>query len=146
MVNGVRRVAVAEEDLTTVPGKAASYGDGFLEAHEGGHGLQFSGLTPAQQTQLQRPVHGADRVAGTADVRRRRRARPRPAGCGPAWYSASFKEEYFANSVAAFHGHPYTNGAADVAMYNQGWLQANDPGMLTLLQQVYAAPPTGGTP
>ena len=63
----------------------------------------------------------------------------------PAWYSAANQEEYFANSVSAYHGHPYTDGAADVAMYNQAWLQANDPAMLTLLQQVYAAP-TGGTP
>ena len=55
----------------------------------------------------------------------------------PAWYSAANKEEYFANSVAAYHGHPYTNGDADVAMYTRTWLETNDQPMFQLLQAVY---------
>ncbi|UOE42682.1 peptidoglycan-binding domain-containing protein [Agromyces larvae] len=141
-VNGVRRVAIAEEDLVSVPGTAASYGPGFLAAHEGGHGLQFSALTPAQVTQLT-ALHAA-RLAASGPI-----TQTTPAGAAtdlwldPAWYSAANKEEYFANSVAAYLGHPYSTADATVAKYNQGWLQANDPGMFTLLQQVYAS---GGTP
>ena len=135
-VNGVRRVAVAEEDLTTVSGTPASYGSGFLEAHEGGHGLQFSGLTVAQVAQLQ-AMYTA-RLASSGPI-----TQTTPAGAAtamwlrPAWYSAANKEEYFANSVAAYHGHPYTNGDVDVAMYTRTWLQTNDPTMFTLLQTVY---------
>jgi hypothetical protein len=148
-VNGVRRVAVAEEDLTTISGKNASYGSGFLEAHEGGHGLQFSGLTAAQQAQLQ--VLYTARIASQGQPTQTTPEGPATAGwLRPAWYSAANKEEYFANSVAAYHGHPYTNGAADVAQYTRAWLQANDPQMYALIDSVYvAAPtpgPTGGTP
>jgi hypothetical protein len=135
-VNGVRRVAVAEEDLVTVAGQAASYGPGFLEAHEGGHGLQASGLTAAQVTQL--ATMYAARLTASGPI-----TQATPAGAAtamwlsPAWYSAANKEEYFANSVAAYHGHPYTNGAADVAIYTRSWLQTNDAPMHALLQAVY---------
>jgi len=61
----------------------------------------------------------------------------------PSWYSAANKEEYFANSVAAYHGHPYTDGATDVAIYTRAWLATNDPSMHQLLQAVYQQ---GGTP
>ena len=141
-VSGLRRVAVAEEDLVTVPGKAASYGSGFLEAHEGGHGLQFSGLTTTQQATLQ-TIYTA-RLAASGPI-----TQTTPAGSAtamwlnPAWYSAANKEEYFANSVAAYHGHPYTDGTADVAMYTRAWLATNDPPMLQLLDAVYQQ---GGTP
>lgn len=141
-VNGVRRVAVAEEDLVTISGTAASYGSGFLEAHEGGHGLQASGLTTTQVATLQ-TIYTA-RLAASGPI-----TQTTPAGAGtamwlnPAWYSAANKEEYFADSVAAYHGHPYTNGTADVAMYTRSWLQTNDLPMYQLLQAVYQA---GGTP
>jgi peptidoglycan hydrolase-like protein with peptidoglycan-binding domain len=141
-VNGVRRVAVAEEDLVTVAGQAASYGSGFLEAHEGGHGLQASALTSAQVTQL--ATMYAARLTASGPI-----TQTTPAGTAtamwlsPSWYSAANKEEYFANSVAAYHGHPYTNGAADVAIYTRSWLQTNDPPMFALLQAVYQH---GGTP
>jgi hypothetical protein len=141
-VNGLRRVAVAEEDLVTISGTPASYGSGFLEAHEGGHGLQFSGLTVAQQATLV-TVYAA-RLAASGPI-----TQTTPAGTAtamwlnPAWYSAANKEEYFANSVAAYHGHPYTNGAADVAMYTQSWLETNDAPMFQLLQAVYQQ---GATP
>ncbi len=141
-VSGVRRVAVAEEDLITVAGTAASYGSGFLEAHEGGHGLQFSGLTTTQQAELQ-AMYTA-RLAASGPI-----TQATPAGAAtamwlrPSWYSAANKEEYFANSVAAYHGHPYTDGAADVAIYTRAWLATNDPAMHQLLQAVYQQ---GGTP
>jgi hypothetical protein len=141
-VNGLRRVAVAEEDLVTISGTPASYGSGFLEAHEGGHGLQFSGLTVAQQATLV-TIYAA-RLAASGPI-----TQTTPAGTAtamwlnPAWYSAANKEEYFANSVAAYHGHPYTNGAADVAMYTQSWLETNDASMFQLLQAVYQQ---GATP
>lgn len=135
-VSGVRRVAVAEEDLVTISGTAASYGSGFLEAHEGGHGLQFSGLTAAQRATLQ-TLYTA-RLASSGPI-----TQTTPAGAStamwlnPSWYSAANKEEYFANSVAAYHGHPYTNGDADVAMYTRSWLETNDQPMFQLLQTVY---------
>lgn len=141
-VAGVRRVAVAEEDLVTVAGTAASYGSGFLAAHEGGHGLQFSGLTTTQQATLQTTYTA--RLAASGPV-----TQATPAGAAtamwlnPSWYSAANKEEYFANSVAAYHGHPYTDGAADVAIYTRAWLATNDPTMHQLLQAVYQQ---GGTP
>ena len=137
-VNSVRRVAVAEEDLVTISGTSASYGAGFLEAHEGGHGLQFSGLTTTQQATLQ-TLYTA-RLASSGPI-----TQTTPAGAAtamwlnPAWYSAANKEEYFANSVAAYHGHPYTNGDADVAMYTRTWLETNDQPMFQLLQAVYQA-------
>ncbi len=141
-VNGVRRVAVAEEDLITVAGTAASYGSGFLEAHEGGHGLQFSGLTATQQATLQ-TIYTA-RLAASGPITQ---ATPASAATAmwlnPSWYSAANKEEYFANSVAAYHGHPYTNGAADVAIYTRAWLATNDPAMHRLLRAVYQQ---GGSP
>ena len=141
-VNGLRRVAVAEEDLVTVPGKSASYGSGFLEAHEGGHGLQFSGLTTTQQATLQ-TIYAA-RLAASGPI-----TQTTPAGSAtamwlnPAWYSAANKEEYFANSVAAYHGHPYTDGPADLATYTRAWLATNDAPMHQLLDAVYQQ---GGTP
>lgn len=136
VVAGKRRVAVAEEDLVTVSGTAASYGSGFLAAHEGGHALQFSGLTTTQQATLQ-AIYAA-RLAASGPI-----TQTTPAGAAtamwlrPAWYSAANKEEYFANSVAAWHGHPYTNGEADVEMYTHAWLQTNDPPMFQLLTEVY---------
>lgn len=135
---GATHVAVAEEDLVTVAGTAASYGPGFLEAHEGGHGLQTSGLTAAQVTTLA-TIYAA-RVTATGPI-----TQATPAGAAtakwlsPAWYSAANKEEYFANSVAAYHGHPYTSTPADQAMYTQAWLQANDTPMFNLLKAVYQA-------
>lgn len=141
-VAGVRRVAVAEEDLVTVAGTPASYGSGFLAAHEGGHGLQYSGLTATQQAELQ-AMYTA-RLAASGPI-----TQATPAGTAtamwltPSWYSAANKEEYFANSVAAYHGHPYTDGASDVAIYTRAWLATNDPTMHQLLQTVYQQ---GGTP
>ncbi|ROR95676.1 putative peptidoglycan binding protein [Salana multivorans] len=142
-VDGRSRVAVAEEDLVAVPGKAASYGPGFLEAHEGGHGLQFSGLTPAQVTQLtalytaRLATHGQP-TASTPEG-------PATAGwLSPAWYSAANKEEYFANSVAAYHAHPYSTSEHDREIYTPDWLSANDAPMYNFLQEIYAR--SGGTP
>jgi hypothetical protein len=97
---------------------------------------------PAQVTQL--ATMYAARLTASGPI-----TQTTPAGAGtamwlsPAWYSAANKEEYFANSVAAYHGHPYTNGAADVAIYTRSWLQTNDPPMYALLQAVYQH---GGTP
>jgi hypothetical protein len=136
-IAGVHRFAIAEDDLISVPGTAASYGDGFLAAHEGGHALQASGLTPAQISTLT-ALHTA-RLAASGPL-----TPTTPPGAAtamwlnPAWYSAANKEEYFGNSVAAYLGHPYTNGDADRAQYTQTWLAANDPGMLSLLRTVFA--------
>ncbi len=142
-IAGATHVAVAEEDLVAVAGTAASYGPGFLEAHEGGHGLQTSGLTPTQVATLA-TIYAA-RVASTGPI-----TQATPAGAAtakwlsPAWYSAANKEEYFANSVAAYHSHPYTSGAGDQAMYTRAWLQANDAPMFQLLQAIYQQ--QGATP
>jgi hypothetical protein len=135
-IAGVHRFAIAEEDLITVPGKAASYGSGFLAAHEGGHALQASSLTPAQITTL--TTLYTTRLAASGAITPTTPASDKTAmWLNPAWYSAANKEEYFGNSVAAYLGHPYTNGDADQMMYNRSWLQTNDPGMYALLQSVW---------
>jgi hypothetical protein len=135
-IAGVHRFAVAEEDLVSVPGKAASYGSGFLAAHEGGHALQASSLTPAQITTL-KALYAA-RLATSGPLTPTTPASDKTAiWLNPAWYSAANKEEYFGNSVAAYLGHPYTNNDKDKMMYNQSWLKTNDPGMYALIQSVY---------
>ncbi|HSL34485.1 MAG TPA: peptidoglycan-binding domain-containing protein [Candidatus Limnocylindrales bacterium] len=135
-IAGVHRFAVAEEDLISVPGKAASYGSGFLAAHEGGHALQASSLTPAQITTL--TTLYTTRLATSGPITPTTPASDKTAiWLNPAWYSAANKEEYFGNSVAAYLGHPYTDGDADKMMYNRSWLQTNDPGMYTLLETIY---------
>jgi hypothetical protein len=55
----------------------------------------------------------------------------------PAWYSAANQAEYFANCVAAYHGHPYTDTDEERARYTRSWLQSNDPRMFALLEAVY---------
>ena len=136
-IAGVHRFAIAEEDLITVPGKAASYGGGFLAAHEGGHALQASSLTPAQIATLTSLY--TSRLAASGPITPTTPASDQTAmWLNPAWYSAANKEEYFANSVAAYLGHPYSNNDADQLMYNRSWLQTNDPGMSALLQTIYA--------
>ncbi len=135
-ISGVHRFAIAEEDLISIPGQAAGYGDGFLAAHEGGHALQASSLTLAQVTTLQTLY--ATRLAASGPLTPTTPASAATAmWLNPAWYSAANKEEYFGNSVAAYLGHPYTNGDADRLMYNRSWLSTNDPGMYTLLQSVF---------
>jgi hypothetical protein len=135
-IAGVHRFAIAEEDLVSIPGKAASYGDGFLAAHEGGHALQASSLTAAQLATLV-SLH-TTRLAASGPI-----TQTTPPGTAtgmwlnPAWYSAANKEEYFGNSVAAYLEHPYSNGDEDRAQYSRAWLEANDPGMLALLRTIY---------
>lgn len=135
-INGVIRFAVAEEDLVSVPGKKASYGEGFLAAHEGGHALQASSLTPAQAATLQ-ALYTA-RIAETGKITpTTAKSAQTEKWLHPSWYSAANKEEYFGNSVSAYLGHPYTNGDEDKLMYNQSWLKTNDAGMYALLQTVF---------
>lgn len=138
-IAGVQRFAVAEEDLVSVPGKAASYGSGFLAAHEGGHALQSSSLTPAQITTL--TTLYTTRLAASGPITPTTAASDKTAmWLNPAWYSAANKEEYFGNSIAAYLGHPYTDGDADKMMYNRSWLQTNDPGMYALIDSIYTHP------
>ena len=135
-IGGVHRFAIAEEDLVSVSGKAASYGEGFLAAHEGGHALQASSLTPDQLKTLT-TLHST-RLAASGPITQTTVAGTATAmWLNPAWYSAANKEEYFANSVAAYLGHPYSNKDEDKLMYNRAWLAAKDPGMFALLQSVF---------
>ena len=135
--NGVR-VAIAEEGLIHVPGVPAGYGPGFLAAHEGGHAVQSAALTPEQVVDLSTMY--AARLAESGAV-------PYPTVTGdatkfwiePAWYSAANKEEYFGNSVAAYHEHPYNTDALSTAQYTKAWLKANDPEMFALLETIYGA-------
>ncbi|WP_162256667.1 polymorphic toxin type 15 domain-containing protein [Agromyces sp. Soil535] len=136
-VDGVIRVAIGEEGLISI-GVPSGYGPGFLAAHEGGHGLQYSSLTPAQITELAQ-LHAARLDdSGAIDA-------TTPPGAAtakwlePAWYSAANMQEYFANSVAAYLGHPYSHSELSATQYTRGWLEANDPKMHALLEQVYGA-------
>jgi putative peptidoglycan binding protein len=138
-LNGVHRFSVAEEDLISIPGQAASYGSGFLAAHEGGHALQASSLTPANIATL--TALYAARLAASGPITPTTAASDKTAmWLNPAWYSAANKEEYFANSVAAYLGHPYTDGDADRLMYNKSWLETNDAAMYALLESIYTHP------
>jgi len=141
-VNGVRRVAIAEEGLVPIAGASSGYGPGFLAAHEGGHGLQFSALTPEQVTQLTQ-LHAARLAASGSISQTTQPGAATSMWLEPAWYSAANKEEYFANSVAAYLGHPYSTGALSVAQYTRSWLKANDPKMFALLDRIYGVK---GTP
>lgn len=135
IVNGRVRVAIGEESLAAVP---VGYGHGFVAAHEGGHGLQRSALTPAQESLLA-ALH-AERVAAHPVVPDGSAGGSGHAGwLDPDWYSAANKEEYFANSVAAYHGHPYSQAPGTTAKYTREWLKANDPKMFALLEQLYGA-------
>ena len=135
-IDGVHRFSVAEEDLVSVPGKAATYGTGFLAAHEGAHALQASSLTAAQIKTL--TTLYTTRLAASGAITPTTPASDKTAmWLNPAWYSAANKEEYFANSVAAYLGHPYSNSDADQLVYNKSWLQTNDPPMYALIESIY---------
>jgi hypothetical protein len=141
-VRGIQRTrgttiqyAVAEEDLVSIPGKPSGYGPGFLSAHEAGHALQSSGLTADQLTTVTQLF--TTRRAASGPITRTTTGSGADMWLNPAWYSASNENEYFAQSVAAYHGQPYSTSDADRAQFTPGWLQTNDPGMYTLLTQIY---------
>jgi hypothetical protein len=135
-IGGVHRFSVAEEDLISIPGQAATYGSGFLAAHEGAHALQASSLTPANIATL--TTLYTTRLAASGPVTPTTPASDKTAmWLNPAWYSAANRQEYFANSVAAYLGHPYSNSDADQLVYNRSWLQTNDPAMYALIDSIY---------
>lgn len=126
------RSAVAEEALISIKGMPSGYGPGFVAGHEDGHAVR-SALSPAQNTALQKLF----------DDRKKDHAPPAQNAADdafwlpPSWYAGANSDEYWANSVAAYFNHPYSDGEAVVKMYTPGWLAANDAKMYAFLQQVF---------
>lgn len=108
------RCAVAEEDIAR----------GFTAAHEVGHVLRWTALSPAQRRRLER-IYDDRRTAAAA------------AWLSPGWYTKANVEEYFAQCVAAYFEKPYGNA---VRQFTRGWLQDNDPEILDLLDELFAGP------
>lgn len=132
--------AVGEETLVTIAGKPAGYALGFVAAHESGHAIRQA-MTPAQDEEL----------VLLYDTRVVAKGKPDPPKAGdpaddltlddwlaPRWYTASNADEYLAQSVSAFFGHPYSDDKDIKEKYTRDWLQKNDPGMYKFLaEQIY---------
>lgn len=127
------RFAVGAEDLGD---GGSGYGPGFVAAHEGGHGLQFHGLTAPQKTAITKAY--TDKVAAHPVTQATPANDPAQAfWLQPEWYSAANENEYFASSVAAWFGHPYSEGEEAKKRYKRDWLQKNDKAMYDILKGIY---------
>jgi hypothetical protein len=127
------RFAVGAEDLGA---NGSGYGDGFVAAHEGGHGLQFHGLTATQSAAITKAY--ADKVAAHPVTQATPATDPAQAyWLQPEWYSAANENEYFASSVAAWFGHPYSEGDESKKRYTKSWLKENDKAMYDILKTIY---------
>lgn len=120
-VGNTIRYAVAEEQLVAVAGHPSGYAQGFVAGHETGHIVEQYSLTKEQNTELHK-LFGERTKAGGPWL-------------APAAYTQSNFEEYFAQGVAAYFGHPYTE--ADKNMYTREWLKTNDPGLHALLAKIF---------
>jgi hypothetical protein len=126
------RSAVAEESLIRIKGMPSGYGAGFVAGHEDGHAVRGA-LSPEQNTALQKLF----------DDRKKDHAPPAQNAADdafwlpPSWYAGANSDEYWANSVAAYFNHPYSDDKAVVKMYTPGWLAANDAKMYAFLQKVF---------
>jgi hypothetical protein len=127
------KFAVGAEDLGD---GGSGYGPGFVAAHEGGHGMQFHGLTAPQKTAITKAY--ADKVAAHPVTQATPATDPAQAfWLQPEWYSAANENEYFASSVAAWFGHPYSEGDEAKKRYKRDWLQKNDKAMYDILKGIY---------
>jgi hypothetical protein len=127
------RFAVGAEDLGA---NGSGYGDGFVAAHEGGHGLQFHGLTATQSAAITKAytekvaAHPVTQATPATDA-------AQAFWLQPEWYSAANENEYFASSVAAWFGHPYANSDESKKRYTKSWLKENDKAMYDILKGIY---------
>ena len=132
------RYAIAEEQLVGLPKGTAiagatgveagnqmqtTYSKGFIAAHESGHILEQYALTKDQTKKLQELYDERTKAGGP--------------WLPPASYTSSRKDEYFAQSVAAFFGHPYSDSAEDKKVYTRAWLEKNDPKMCVFLATIF---------
>jgi len=115
------RYATAEEQLVAVTGHDSGYAQGFVAGHETGHIVEQYALTKEQKDDLLK-LYQERKTAGGPWL-------------APADYTKSNYEEYFAQGVAAYFGHPYSD--ADKDMYTRAWLKTNDPGLLGLLGKIF---------
>jgi len=128
------KFAVGAEDLGD---GGSGYGPGFVAAHEGGHGLQFHGLTSTQKTAITKAYK--DKVAAHPVTQATPATDPAQAHwLQPEWYSAANENEYFASSVAAWFGHPYSESEEAKKRYKRDWLQKNDKAMYDILKGIYS--------
>jgi hypothetical protein len=117
--------AVAEETLVHIPGKPSGYYSGFVVSHESGHVVEQFALTKTQRNRLQEAYN----------------ARKDANGPWLSAYASSNLHEYFAQSTAAFFGHPQNYKEADKLAYTRAWLKKNDRLMYKLLTDVYKRAP-----
>ncbi|HJP92672.1 MAG TPA: DUF4157 domain-containing protein [Pyrinomonadaceae bacterium] len=103
----------------------SGYATNFTASHEGAHTIELFALTSAQQTRVQTLFNQRTAAHGP--------------WLEPTDYTSSNQHEYWAQCSAAFFSRPYEDRYA--SSYNPEWLRRNDPGMYTLLSEVY-----GGTP
>ncbi len=117
------RYAIGEEQLKSIPDKPTGYGLGFVAAHESGHIVEQFGLTAEQQKELKAAYENRKKAKGP--------------WLSPANYTMSLIHEYFAQSTAAYFGHPYSTSAEDKKTYTRKWLKSNDKEMYDLLKKIY---------
>ena len=118
------RYAIAEEQLISVSGKPSVYSKGFVAAHESGHIVEQFGLTEDQKKALQKAYDARKKADGP--------------WLSPKDYTSTSTGEYFAQSVAAYFSHPYSDSKEDKSMYTKEWLKKNDPEMHKLLASIYS--------
>lgn len=99
----------------------SGYARNFTASHEGTHTVELFALTAAQRTRLQRLYEGRKAAGGP--------------WLEPTDYTSSNVHEYWAQCASAFFSRPYQESYA--ASYNPEWLRRNDPGMYTLLTEVF---------
>ena len=117
------RYAVAEEQLVAISGKPSGYALGFVAGHESGHIVEQYGLTDKQKEDLKAAFDARTAAGGP--------------WLAPEWYTKSSTGEYFAQSSAAYFGHPYSTSEEDKTSYTRAWLEKNDAAMYELLKKIY---------
>jgi hypothetical protein len=109
--------AVGAEQV--VPSGTTPYGPGYAVSHESGHIVRHLALNAGESAALKNIY--AHHPAGAPWL---------------TSYSATNDDEYFADSTAAWFGHPWS--VQTTTRFTRSWVVAHDPAMAALLRGVYA--------
>lgn len=113
--------AVGQEELVPVSGMPSRYGLGYVLAHEFSHVfLQFIGQSFRNSVQAVLDSRGPN-----ADY------------LGIDRYTRSNIDEYWAEGSAALFRYAHSKSSSSIAEYTPEWLAANDPALLSRLNQIY---------